>query len=242
MDYFASRIGNAVLGTGGFSSRLLSRVRTEAGLAYSVSSLWTTPRRYDGLLGATTRSSGETTVQALRLILEVMESMTNAPPTDEELGTTIDEAVNGFVFNFQSPAQVVARRIAYRASGLPDDWLREYTRGIQQVTALDVLDVFDDHLRIEDMVILVVGDPEAMTEPLESLGPVTIIEVAEQERKRLKPEQYLQVKYEEFAEHPLRCLEEIQSFCGLELSSRVAAYSPSTYCPRESNETGSKPP
>ncbi|UCC27115.1 MAG: insulinase family protein [Gemmatimonadales bacterium] len=178
-DYFASRIGNAILGAGGFTSRLLNRVRTEEGLAYGASSIWTTPRRYDGLLGATTRTRSETTVPAIRLILETMEEMAREEPTEEEVATTIDESVNGFVFNFDSPGQIVARRMAYRAAGLSDDWLEDYLRGIQRVEPAHVRSVFRRHLRTEDMVILVVGDPEGMTEPLEALGPVTLVEIAE---------------------------------------------------------------
>lgn len=176
-EYFASRIGNAILGASGLSSRLFKRIRTEEGLAYGASSLWTTPRRYEGLIGATTRTRSETTVRAIRLILETMEEMKVEPPTEEEVRTSIDEAVNGFVFNFESPAQIVARRMGFRATGLPDDWLSDYLRGIQRVQPRHVRSAFRAHLDLDRMVILVVGDPEAMAEPLESLGPVTIIDV-----------------------------------------------------------------
>jgi zinc protease len=175
--YFASRVGNVILGAGGFTSRLLNRIRTREGLAYGASSLWTVPLRYDGLLGATTRTRGETTVDAIRLIVETMEEMAREPPTAEEVETTVDESVNGFVFNFQSPAQVVARRIAYRAGGLPDDWLTRYVSGVQAVEPEHVRDVFRRYLRPDEMVILVVGDPEVVEEPLKALGPVTRIQI-----------------------------------------------------------------
>lgn len=178
-DYFASRIGNAILGASGFTSRLMNRIRTREGLAYGVSSLWTTPLRYDGLLGATTRTRSETTVEAVRLILGTMEEMAREAPTGEEMETTIDESVNGFVFNFESPGQIVARRMAYRASGLPDNWLQEYIDGIQRVEAHHVREAFRRHLRLDEMVILVVGDPDAMGESLETLGPVTVISIPE---------------------------------------------------------------
>lgn len=176
-EYFASRIGNIILGAGGFSSRLMNRIRTEEGLAYGVSSIWTTPRRYDGLLGATTRTRSDATVEVIRMVMETMREMAYQAPTEEEVQTTVDESVNGFVFNFESSAQIVARRMSYRASGLPDDWLEEYIRGIQRVEPEHVRDVFLRHLDLDDMVILVVGDPEAMGEPLESLGPVTILDI-----------------------------------------------------------------
>ena len=42
--------------------------------------------------------------------------------------------VNGFVFNFESPATIVARKIGLRAERLPDDWLESYLAGVQGVT------------------------------------------------------------------------------------------------------------
>jgi zinc protease len=55
-EFFASRIADFVLGGGGFSSRMLSRLRTEEGLAYGASSVWTAPRLYDGVVGGLTAS------------------------------------------------------------------------------------------------------------------------------------------------------------------------------------------
>jgi len=178
-DYFASRIGNAILGASGFSSRLVGRIRTEEGLAYGAASVWTTPRSYDGLLGATTRTRTDATVRAIRLILETLASMAETPPSEDEVGTAVDEWVNGWVFNFESPARIVGRTLAFRASGLPDDWLERYLEGIQAVRPEDIQHVFEEHLRIDDMVILVVGDPDELLAPLEALGPVTLLEVEE---------------------------------------------------------------
>jgi predicted Zn-dependent peptidase len=178
-EYFASQMGNSIFGTGGFSSRLVSRVRTQEGYAYSASSLWTTPRRYDGIVGAVTSTRPENTVPALRLVLEVMESMKAAPPTPEEMGTALDQMVNGFVFNFENPSQIVSRRMVYLAEGLPRDWLEKYLEGITQVTPGSIQAVFREHVHPEAMTILVVGDPDRIgREELESLGPVTVLEIA----------------------------------------------------------------
>jgi len=176
-DYFASRIGNTILGAGGFSSRLVARIRTEEGLAYGAASIWTTPRRYDGLLGATTRTRTDATVHVLELILETMGSMAADPPSREEVETAVDEWVNGWVFNFDSTARIVSRSMAFRASDLPDDWLERYLEGIQAVRPQDIQAVFRRYLRLDEMVILVVGDPDELRESLEALGPVTVLEV-----------------------------------------------------------------
>ena len=177
-SYYAATIGNSILGGGGFSSRLLARVRSEEGYAYSASSLWTMPRRHDGLVGALTRTRPENAVPAIELILSTMEELTVEPPTQAELRTSVDRVVNGFVFNFEDPGQIVARMMLYVAEDMPEDWLERYLEGIQLVEASDVRRVFAEHLRPEDMSILVVGDPDRIgREALAALGPVTVLEL-----------------------------------------------------------------
>jgi predicted Zn-dependent peptidase len=176
-DYFAAMVGNSILGAGGFSSRLMGRVRTQEGLAYSVSSLWTTPRRYPGLLGAVTRTRPDRVVETLGAILETMDGLAAAPPTVDEVGTTVDQTVNGFIFNFARSAEVVARSVYYLAQELPADWLERYVDGVQSVTPENVLSAFSTHMRTTHMTILIVGDASRIgLEALAVFGPVTELE------------------------------------------------------------------
>ena len=177
--YFAAQIGNSILGSGGFSSRLMARVRTEEGYAYSASSIWTMPRRYQGIVGAVTRTRPEKAVPTLELILDIMNDMSRNDPSSEEVGTAVDQIVNGFVFNFETLAQIVARRMFYLAQDLPDDWLEQYVSGVESVTPAAVHGVLRENLRPGDMIILVVGDPDRMgREALARLGPVTVLDPA----------------------------------------------------------------
>lgn len=174
-EYFASRIGNAMLGGSGLSSRLMRRLRTEAGFTYGASSVWTAPVKSDGIIAAVTQTRAEATVEAIELLREVFSEIENEDPRPAEVEDAIDRIANGFVFNFQNPVQVVARQMVYLAQGLPLDWLEIYLEGIQDVTARNVRDVFLQTLRPEDMVILVVGDPAVLGEGLRQFGLVTIL-------------------------------------------------------------------
>lgn len=179
-EYFSALIGNSILGGGGFSSRILQRVRTDEGYAYSATSLWTTPRRHEGLIGAMTRTRPQNVAPAIDVILATMRGLLEGPPRADEVATTVDQIVNGFVFNFESAAQVVSRAMYYRAIDLPDDWLERYWDGVQEVTPDDVAAVFREHLRPEEMTILIVGDPGRMgLDALERFGPVEILVVPE---------------------------------------------------------------
>lgn len=176
--YFAATIGNSILGGGGFASRILGRVRTEEGYAYSAASVWTMPRRYDGVVGATTSTRPENAVPAIKTILATMSDLRTAPPTEAELRTAVDRVVNGFVFNFETPGQIVSRIMLYLAEDLPEDWLERYVRGIQRVSTGDVRRVFADQVHPDQMTILIVGDPDRMgRQALATLGPVTVLEV-----------------------------------------------------------------
>jgi len=177
-EYFSAVLGNSILGGGGFSSRLLRRVRTEEGFAYSAASLWTTPRKHEGIIGAITRTRPENTVPAIELILATMGELRDDPPTAEELKTTVDQIVNGFVFNFDSPGEIVARTMFYLAQDLPGDWLDRYWRGVRGVTPDSIREVFERHLRPDEMMILIVGDPDRIgRSALEKLGSVTVLDV-----------------------------------------------------------------
>ena len=176
--WFASRIGNSIVGASGLSSRLNTEVRTREGLAYGASSLWTTSRKNDGLIGAVTRTRPESTLEAARLLLDVLGSMREAAPSEAEVSHVVDEAVNGFVFNFGTPSQVVARGMTYRILDLPPDWLERYVRGIQRVTPNAVLDVFRAELEPSRMTFLLLGDTTRFDGSPSELGGVTVLEEA----------------------------------------------------------------
>ena len=178
-DYFAAQIGNSILGGAGLTSRLARRVRTEEGLAYGVASVWTTPRRSGGIIAATTQMKSESTVQAIRLIAETLGEIASEPPDDVEVRDAVDRIVNSFIFNFQTPALVVSRQMLYLSQNLPLDWLPRFLAGVQSVTPGGVHEVFRRNLAangLDDMVIVIVGDPAGFDSGLEDLGPVRFLE------------------------------------------------------------------
>jgi len=178
-DYFAAQIGNLILGGSGLTSRLARRVRTEEGLGYGVASVWTMPRRSGGIIAATTQTKSESTVQAIRLIAETLGEIASAPPEEAEVRDAVDRIVNGFIFNFQTPALTVSRQMLYLSQNLPLDWLGRFLAGAQSVTPSGVHEVFRRNLApngLDDMVIVIVGDPATFDPGLEDLGPVRFLE------------------------------------------------------------------
>lgn len=174
-EYFASRVANWVIGGSGFTSRLMNRLRTQEGLAYSAASIWGTARDHERIFGAITHTKSESTVSATRMILETMRDAVHNPPGRSEVELAREAIVNGFVFGFSSPVQVVARQVSYLADGFPADWLTRYVDGIRDVDSASVARVLDRHVDPSRFTILIVGDTTRFDASW--LGPVQYLPV-----------------------------------------------------------------
>lgn len=178
-EYFASEVADFLLGGGGgFNSRLLQRVRSDSGFAYSVGSNWGTSPRREGLFTVGAQTRANKTVGAIALMRTVIQSMTSQPVTAEDVRLAQENEVNSFVFRFESADQIVGQQIAYVIDGLPPNWFNLYLAGIQAVTPDQVTAVASRHLRPDAMTIMVVGKAASFDAPLTSLGmPVTTMRV-----------------------------------------------------------------
>ncbi|MEJ2679630.1 MAG: pitrilysin family protein [Gemmatimonadota bacterium] len=174
-DYYASRIANWILGGGGFSSRLVQRLRTDEGLAYTAASVWGASKEHQRIVGAITHTKASSTIRATRLILSTMEDMRMQAPSDSEVALARESIVNGFVFSFSSPAQIVSRKMGFLLDDFPEDWLSRYLRGVEAVKPADVLFVMRRYVDPTQMVILIVGDVPQFDANPDVLGPVTVL-------------------------------------------------------------------
>src|SRR6185503_16379974 len=69
-DAYALEIMNDILGGGGFTSRIVSRVRSDEGLAYSAGSNFGLGVYYPGAFRASFQSKNPTTTQAIEIVME----------------------------------------------------------------------------------------------------------------------------------------------------------------------------
>ena len=169
-DYFPVMVMNEILGGGVFSSRILERVRTAEGLAYSAGSRFT-PAVRAGLFYASCQTKENTAARALDILLEEMERIRTEPVTDEELRRAKDSRLNSFVFNFTGPSQVVEQMIGIEFAGLPRDYLKTWPEKVAAVTREDVRRAAQAHLRPGAATILALGAGEALPPALERFGP-----------------------------------------------------------------------
>jgi zinc protease len=173
-DYFAAQVADFLLGGGGgFNSRLLQRVRSDSGFAYSAFSSWgaDTQREDIFFVGAQTRANK--TVAATSLMRDVVASMVTRPVTAEDVRLAQDNEINSFVFRFENASQIVGQQLQYVIDGLPANWFDLYLQGIQNVTPDAVTAAARRYLHPDRMVTVVVGKPSTFDAPLSNIGPVT---------------------------------------------------------------------
>ena len=177
-DYPAMTVMNEVLN--GLGGNLVNEVRSRQGLAYSVYAVWSPRFDYPGLFigGGQTRS--EATVPFIQSTTEQIQAIRTTPVSEDQLARAKDSVLNGFIFNFQTPSQVLARVIRYDYYGYPQDFIFKYQQGVEATTVEDVLQAAQANLKPENLVTLVVGNEAEINPPLSALSPnaqVTQIDV-----------------------------------------------------------------
>lgn len=177
-DYPALDVMNDILGGGVFTSRLVQKVRSDLGLAYSVGSSWGADYNHPGSFSIGGGTKSESTVQALKVIQEEVERLRTAEVTDQELAVAKDSTLNSFVFNFDTPGKVLSRVVTYEYHGYPRDFIFRYQKAVAAVTKADVLRVAKQHLRPENFLIVAVVNSSLLKTPLSALNlPVNKIDI-----------------------------------------------------------------
>jgi zinc protease len=168
-DYAAMDVLQTALG-GGFQSRLVNRIRTERGLAYSTGAGAGVDYQRPGLFVAYSLTKSESTMVALDLLREEVRKVTEAPLTAEELKTAKESVLNQFVFNFEQPSSVLFRSAFFEITGYPQDFLQRYQQAVEAVTAQSVLEAARRKIHPDQMVAIVVGKEKDFDRPLATAG------------------------------------------------------------------------
>jgi len=182
-DYPALEVATNILGEG-FSSRLVSRIRTQLGYAYSIGASWGANYNFPGTFRISGSTKSMTTVETAQAIREEVEKLRSTEVTEKELEEAKQAVLNSFVFFFDSPSKTLNRVMRYEYFGYPKDFLFQYQKAVAGVTRADVLRVARAHIHPEELAIVMVGNPKEFGKPLTTLGKVTELDLTIPEPKQ----------------------------------------------------------
>lgn len=179
-DEYALLVMNDILGGGGFTSRIVRRVRSDEGLAYSAGSTFGRPVLYPGTFQAFFQTKHATAAFGTRLIVTEIERIRSEKCNAEVVENAKASFISDVVNPFSTRNNIVNTFADDEYTGRPDSYWQEYTKKMKAVTPDDVLEVAKKYLHPDKLVFLVVGDPGAVEEGSDKhpehysdFGPVT---------------------------------------------------------------------
>ena len=174
-DRIAAGLLNGVLGGSGFSSRLMSVVRSDAGLTYSIGSGFSL-RRESGPWGVTTFTRIAEVRRVVDLVLAEIERARTDPPSEQELALERTHTIGSFSLGLETSGAVMASLVNLDLYGLPENGLDTFRSRVRAVTTADTARLARELLHPERAAIVVVGPAEELLGQLEALGPVEVVE------------------------------------------------------------------
>ncbi|MEW5796998.1 MAG: pitrilysin family protein [Candidatus Zixiibacteriota bacterium] len=181
-DQYALMVMNDILGGGGFTSRIVRRVRSDEGLAYNAGSSFERPVLYPGTFRAWFQTKHATAAFGTRLILDEIERIRTEKCETEIVENSKASFISDLVNPFSSKKSTVNTFASDDYTDRPDDYWQNYTKNLQAVSPDDVLAVAQKYLHPEKLLFLVVGDPDAVQqgsdkhpERFADFGEITII-------------------------------------------------------------------
>jgi len=168
----AVRLANMIFG-GYFSSRLVENIRERRGYTYSPRSSVDHQAAGSSFLVEADVAT-EVTGPALLETWYELGRMALTPVTDAELDGARRYILGSMALSTATHAGLASTLSALIGAGLPAEWLAEHQRALAAVTVEEVQDASRRYLAAEALTAVVVGDAAKITEPLQTLAPVSV--------------------------------------------------------------------
>ena len=175
-DYYPAAVASFILGGGGFSSRLTTRIRSDEGLAYSVYSTVGNSYFDSTLTTIALQTKAEQTGFALKLIEEEILKLAKEGPTEEELLLAKKTLIESLPSLFATSEDIAYNFAEDEFIGKKANHYTKYIQEIESVSKEQVQAMISKYFAPEKMTISIVGPAVAWKDlqnvkiiPLDSL-------------------------------------------------------------------------
>lgn len=156
-DKYAIEIMNMILGAPLFKSRLMEDIRSNRGLAYSISSDFGWGTDY-GLFRISVDTLAKNENEVMELVDSHLKRMAHeSDVTTNELDFAKKSVLNSMIFQFDNSFKIAYQRALYDFYGYPPDYWHIFRDKIKKVTVEDVVNVAHKYLHPDGLSIVVVG-------------------------------------------------------------------------------------
>jgi zinc protease len=163
------QVTNRIFG-GGYNSRLNTEVRVKKGLTYGAFSSFT-PRRFAGSFTAGTFTRTAATVEATKLVVDLMAKIATGDITPKELDFARDYLAGVYPIETETAEQVADRILTAAAFGLPADYNSSYPERVRSVSASDAKMIAQRYFTTKDLDIVLVGNVSQFRDELKKEFP-----------------------------------------------------------------------
>ena len=160
---------NQIFG-GGYNSRLNTEVRVKSGLTYGAYSRFS-PYRYSGSFGVGTFTRTAATVQATKLVVDLLTKMSTGEVSPAELDMSRDYLAGVYPIQAETAEQVADHVLSVAEFNLPADYNSTYPDKIRGVTPAEVHQAAERYLETKDLDIVLAGNVSAFRDALKKEFP-----------------------------------------------------------------------
>lgn len=168
-NYIPVEVMNRIFG-GGYNSRLNTEVRVKKGLTYGANSSFE-PHRYAGSFTVGTFTRTEATVEATKLVVDLIRKMSTGDVTPEEMDFARNYLAGVYPIQSETAEQVAGRVLNAVAFDLPEDFNATYPQRIEAVTSEQVREMAKRYLSADDLDIVLAGNVSAFRDALKKEFP-----------------------------------------------------------------------
>jgi len=168
-NYIPVQVMNRVFG-GGYNSRLNTEVRVKKGLTYGAYSSFD-PHRYAGSFAVGTFTRTAATVEATKLVVDLIAQMAKGDITQPELDFSRDYLAGVYPIQSETAEQVANRVLTAAAFDLPADYNSTYPDQVRAVTPDQANDMARRYLAANDLDIVLAGNVDAFRDALKKAFP-----------------------------------------------------------------------
>lgn len=167
-DLIALTVGNEILGGSGFNALLMKELREKRGLTYGAYSGFTAMRSNGPFVISYSTRSDQTTT-SIQVAKQTLKDFLNTPINPDLLAETKEGLLKSYPLSLASNDNINSYLSMMGFYNLPVNYLAEYPKKIETITAEQIHLVMQKYIQPEKMLTVVAGQPfdsNALSQPI----------------------------------------------------------------------------